>query len=92
MLYRSKETYIEISHKSISKKTAIEVLLRKIYPQLSMENVIAFGDNYNDIEMLKAVGLGVAVSNANDEVLKVANKITDTNKNDGVAKLLKELF
>jgi hypothetical protein len=57
-----------------------------------MENVIAFGDNYNDIEMLKAVGLGVAVSNANDEVLKVANKITDTNKNDGVAKLLKELF
>ena len=92
MLYRSKETYIEISHKSISKKTAIEVLLSNIYPQLSMENVIAFGDNYNDIEMLKAVGLGVAVANANNEVLKIANKVTDTNKNDGVAKSLKELF
>ena len=92
MLYRSKETYIEISHKSISKKTAIEVLLNNLYPKLSMENVIAFGDNYNDVEMLKAVGLGVAVANANDEVLKIANKVTDTNKNDGVAKVLMELF
>jgi Cof subfamily protein (haloacid dehalogenase superfamily) len=92
MLYRSKETYIEISHKSISKKTAIEVLLSSIYTHLSMENIIAFGDNYNDIEMLKAVGLGVAVSNANDEVLKAAKKVTDTNKNDGVAKFLQQLF
>ena len=92
MLYRSKETYIEISHKAISKKTAIDVLLQHIYPTLSMENVVAFGDNYNDIEMLKAVGLGVAVANANDEVLKVANTVTDTNKNDGVAKILESLF
>ena len=92
MLYRSKNTYIEISHKSISKKTAIELLLQQLYPELSMENVIAFGDNYNDIEMLKSVGLGVVVANANDEVLKIANKVTDTNKNDGVAKVLQELF
>ena len=92
MLYRSKPTYIEISHKSISKKTAIEVLLKKCYPTLSMNNVVAFGDNYNDIEMLKSVGLGVAVSNANDEVLAIADKITDTNKNDGVAKIIEELF
>ncbi len=57
-----------------------------------MKNVIAFGDNYNDIEMLKSVGLGVAVANAIDEVLQIANKITDTNKNDGVAKVIQELF
>ncbi|SDW18658.1 hypothetical protein SAMN05444411_101239 [Lutibacter oricola] len=92
MLYRSKPTYIEISHSAISKKTAIEMLLEQNYPHLEMENVMAFGDNYNDIEMLKAVGLGVAVSNANNEVLAVANKVTDTNKNDGVAKVIKELF
>ena len=42
--------------------------------------------------MLKAVGLGVAVANANDKVLKIANRVTDTNKNDGVAKVLQELF
>ena len=92
MLYRSKPTYIEISHNSISKKTAIEVLLKKCYPSVSMNEVVAFGDNYNDIEMLKAVGLGVAVSNANKEVLAIADKITDANKNDGVAKMIKKLF
>ena len=92
MLYRSKETYIEISHKNISKKTAIDVVLEHCYPSLSMANVVAFGDNYNDIEMLKAVGLGVAVGNANYDVLKVAKVITDTNINDGVAKAIKEYF
>ncbi|SNR41995.1 hypothetical protein SAMN06265371_102463 [Lutibacter agarilyticus] len=90
MLYRSKDTYIEISHKDISKKTAIEVLLKNYYTDFSMEKVIAFGDNYNDIEMLKAVGLGVAVANANEEVLQIADAVTDTNKNDGVAKAIKE--
>lgn len=92
MLYRSKPTYIEISHISVSKKTAIEVLLKHCYPNILIKNVLAFGDNYNDIEMLKSVGLGVAVANAIDEVLQIANKITDTNKNDGVAKVIQELF
>lgn len=92
ILYRSKSTYIEISHCSVSKKTAIEVLLKHCYPKLSMKNIVAFGDNYNDLEMLKAVGLGVAVANAIEEVLQIANKITDTNKNNGVAKTIQELF
>lgn len=92
ILYRSKPTYIEISHSSVSKKTAIEVLLISCYTNISMKNIVAFGDNYNDIEMLKAVGLGVAVANANEEVLQIADKITDTNKNDGVAKTILELF
>ncbi len=92
MLYRSKPTYIEISHISVSKKTAIEVLLNSYYTNISMENIVAFGDNYNDIEMLKAVGLGVAVANAIEEVLQIADKITDTNKNNGVAKTIQELF
>jgi Cof subfamily protein (haloacid dehalogenase superfamily) len=91
-LYRSKPTYIEISHCSVSKKTAIEVLLKNCYPTLSMKNIVAFGDNYNDIEMLKAVGLGVAVANAIEEVQQIADKITDTNKNNGVAKTIQELF
>ena len=91
-LYRSKSTYIEISHIAISKKTAIEVILKNSYSTILIKNVVAFGDNYNDIEMLKAVGLGVAVSNANEEVLSIADKITDSNINDGVAKAIQELF
>ena len=91
-LYRSKSTYIEISHRSISKKTAIETLINICYPHIAMHEVVAFGDNYNDVEMLKSVGLGIAVANANEAVLKIAKRVTDTNKNDGVAKALSDLF
>ena len=69
MLYRSKPTYIEISHKTISKKTAIEVLLKNCYQNIEMKDIVAFGDNYNDIEMLQSVGLGVAMENSQKEVL-----------------------
>lgn len=87
-LYRSKDTYIEIANKNISKLTGIQELLACKYPKLSLDNCIAFGDNYNDIEMLKAVKLGIAVANAKEEVLLIANVITDHNKKDGVAKAI----
>ena len=57
-----------------------------------MKNVVAFGDNYNDIEMLQSVGLGVAMANSQKEVLDIADTITDSNINDGVAKSLAKLF
>ena len=89
-LYRSKDTYIEIANKEISKLTGIKTLLQNSYDALSLENCIAFGDNYNDIEMLKAVKMGVAVKNAKEEVLAIANDISDTNHNDGVAKAIEK--
>ncbi|MEN8186869.1 MAG: HAD family hydrolase [Bacteroidota bacterium] len=90
--YRSKPTYLEISHRDISKKTAIEQLLDQKYPELSINNVLAFGDNYNDIEMLKSVGLGVAVQNSKKEVLQAANQITDSNIEDGVANFIENII
>lgn len=89
--YRSKPTYLEISHKSISKKTAIEKLLLYKYRTLGLKNVLAFGDNYNDIEMLKAVGIGVAVENSKKEVLEIADYKTSSNIDDGVAIYLKNI-
>lgn len=86
-LYRSKPTYIEIANKHISKLTSINYLLESHF-SCSLENCVAFGDNYNDMEMLQAVGLGIAVGNAKPEVLEIAHQITDTGKNDGVAKAL----
>lgn len=91
-LYRSKNTYIEISHKSISKKTAIATLLEACFPECTMEDVVAFGDNYNDIEMLKAAGLGVAMGNAKEEVIVIADSVTESNKHDGVAIALSGIF
>ena len=87
-LYRSKPTYIEIAHKSISKLTAIELLLNTHY-KISLKDTVAFGDNYNDIAMLKAVGIGVAVANAKPETLKVADVVTLSSKEDGVATYIK---
>ncbi len=87
-LYRSKSTYIEIAHKSISKLTAIEILLNTHF-KIPISDVVAFGDNYNDIEMLKAVGTGVAVGNAKPETIKVSNSITLPGKEDGVAIYIK---
>lgn len=88
-LYRSKPTYIEIAHKSISKHTAVEMLL-STYFNIPIEDAVAFGDNYNDIAMLKAVGTGIAVANAKPEVLQIANAITLSGKEDGVANYIKE--
>ncbi len=90
--YRSKATYLEISPRNISKKTAIDLLLRLKYPTIGLENVIAFGDNYNDLEMLKSVGVGVAVENAIPEVLAIAKNKTLSNKEDGVAVFLEQYF
>jgi Cof subfamily protein (haloacid dehalogenase superfamily) len=90
-LYRSKPTYLEIANKEISKLTAIKFLLKNHY-DLTPEQTIAFGDNYNDVEMIKGVGMGVAVGNARKEVLEVANIVTQSGTEDGVANSLKELF
>lgn len=89
-IYRSKSTYIEIAPSSISKKTAINFVLQKLYPSLTINDAVAFGDNYNDIEMLEAVGKGVAVANAREEVKAVANYKTDKGTEDGVANFIKK--
>jgi len=81
-LYRSNDTLIEIAPKSVSKLTAIKSLLEE---NESLSDVIAFGDNYNDIEMLEDCGYGVAVGNAREEVKAIADSTTLPNYEDGVA-------
>lgn len=90
-LYRSKPTYLEIASKEVSKLSAIRILLDQHF-HYSLKESIAFGDNYNDYEMLKAVGRGIAVGNAKPEILEIANEITHHGKEDGVARSLQKLF
>lgn len=90
-LYRSKDTYLEIANKEVSKLTAIKKLLDSHF-NLTLKESIAFGDNYNDFEMLKAAGLGIAVGNAKPEILEIAGEITKHGKEDGVAISLQQLF
>lgn len=92
VLYRSKDTYIEIAHRSISKLTAINTLIDHKYPNTELNNIVAFGDNYNDIDMLSKVGLGVAVENSKQALKQIADAFTDSNINDGVANYINKLF
>lgn len=89
-LYRSKGTYTEITPKGTSKEVALRKLLEHRFPEIGMENVVAFGDNYNDTQMLAAVGYGVAVANGREVVKNAARFITSHHKEDGVAKWLKD--
>ncbi|EAQ99857.1 Cof-type HAD-IIB family hydrolase [Maribacter sp. HTCC2170] len=88
-VYRSNDTLIEVTPKAISKLAAIKKLLDDNY---SLKDVIAFGDNYNDAQMLEQVDCGVAVKNAREEVKKIADHITLPNTEDGVAHFLKLHF
>ncbi|MDA3978290.1 pyridoxal phosphatase [Gallibacterium sp. AGMB14963] len=54
------------------------------------EQVIAFGDNHNDTSMLTAVGLGVTMGNAEEEVKQQAKLVTKSNDDDGIAQVLAE--
>jgi Cof subfamily protein (haloacid dehalogenase superfamily) len=82
--------WYRFAHKNATKIYAINELLQ--YLHIDLNQVAAFGDDYNDIDMLKTCGYGIAVSNAIDEVLKVATHITSSNDKDGVAKFIKENF
>jgi Cof subfamily protein (haloacid dehalogenase superfamily) len=90
MPYRSKDTYLEITPKSVSKADGVKAVLSKL--ELSLDEAIAFGDNYNDIDMLKAVGTGYAMENAPSTVKQYAKHIAPANTNNGVAQVLLELM
>lgn len=89
-IYRSKDTYLEINAKAISKEKSLAVIAR--YFDIQADRIVAFGDNYNDIGMLSSAGLGVAVGNAKEVVKAAADRVTDENIFDGVAKCLEFIF
>lgn len=62
------------------------------YYQIPQERVVAFGDEDNDLEMLEFAGKGVAMGNGIDHVKAIANDVTLTNEEDGVAKYLNEFL
>lgn len=73
----------QISHKECSKINAIKSIAKIL--RYELEDIIAFGDDYNDSKMLMECGTGVAMGNAPDDIKKLANIIAATNDDDGVA-------
>lgn len=81
--------YTEISAKNVDKWDAIEKLAQKL--DIKSEEIIAIGDNINDKKMIEKAGVGVTMEGSSPEVIKVANLVTTSNNNEGVANALKKL-
>ncbi|MBV8823341.1 MAG: HAD family phosphatase [Ktedonobacteraceae bacterium] len=71
---------------SCSKANAVRALAQSL--NIALENVMAIGDNNNDIKMLQEVGWGVAMGHANEAVKAAAKAITSSNTEDGVAQAI----
>lgn len=77
---------LELNQSGVNKGSALLALARRL--GIRREEIMACGDSYNDIPMLRAAGTGVAVANAAPEVLAAACAHTDSNDGDGVAKAI----
>lgn len=87
-IFRSEPFFMELTPPGIDKAKSLERLLE--LTGLKREELIACGDGFNDVSMIKYAGLGVAMSNAQPAVKEVADEITLTNDEDGVALIVEK--
>lgn len=85
---RTGDGIIELNSTNASKGNALYILCEKLGIQL--ENVLAIGDNENDISMLQAAGISAAMENAEDDVKQAAKFVARNNEEDGAAHFLEE--
>lgn len=84
------EEYLFINYKGIGKAHGVQKLCDSF--GISPSEVIAFGDEKNDLDMLQYVGLGIAMGNADESVKAVAKDVTLSNDDNGVAVALEKLI
>lgn len=83
-LTTSVATFFEATNASVNKGTAVRYLAEELLG-LHIDNVMAIGDNFNDVEMLESVGLGVAMGNAPEGVQAIARWVAPSVEEDGAA-------
>ncbi|WP_370417486.1 sugar-phosphatase [Pantoea vagans] len=88
-ILKSAPYYLEILDRRVNKGQGVRMLAEKL--GLKQEEVMAIGDQENDLAMIEYAGTGVAMGNAIDSVKKIAQFITKTNMEDGVAHAIEEL-
>lgn len=83
---------IDILPFGVNKKIGLKTLVES-FPNLSLTDVVAFGDTSNDVEMLQAVGIGYAMKNATPDLLAVADQVTEKDNNhEGLLNEIENLF
>lgn len=82
--------FYELFNRGVAKEKAIEFIAN--YYGIKLSEIVFIGDNYNDLEVMKIVGLPVAMGNSPDEVKKVAKMIVPSNEENGVAIALEKII
>lgn len=88
--FTSRGTLGEVISSHTSKAAGLAILLARW--SMSLRDVVAFGDDTPDIEMLHECGMGIAMANAASEVKSAADRLTLSNDEDGVAAVLEEMI
>ncbi|XMB85224.1 Cof-type HAD-IIB family hydrolase [Mycoplasmatota bacterium WC44] len=96
-LYKEKLTFyfsfphfVEIVNKEANKRNALEFLANKY--NIRQEEIIAIGDNFNDLDMIEYAGLGIAMGNAPHYLKEAADFVTHSNDDDGVNYILEKFI
>ena len=87
---RSLPYFCEILHPNSWKDKGLAWICEQL--KINQSETIAFGNGYNDLQMIEWVEMGVAVKNSVPEVINVANKLAPSIENDGVASVLEEFL
>lgn len=81
---------LEVMNKGVTKGNAVRILAQMY--GINREEIIAIGDNENDISMIEYAGLGIAMGNAEESLKRVANHITGDYQEDGVAEAIEQFI
>lgn len=82
--------WVDITNKNVNKGTGLQILLDKY--NFSPENLMAFGDYLNDLEMLMLAGYSYAVDNAHDDLKAVAHEIIENHNDNAVVNKILEMI
>lgn len=89
-VFRSEDFFLEVVPCGIDKANSLGMLHRHL--SVEREEIVCCGDGYNDISMIEYAGLGVAMANAKEEVRQVADFVTLSNDEDGIAHVVNTFF
>lgn len=89
-IYRSAPFFVEIMARGIDKAASLDRLVK--YMGIKREEVIAFGDGYNDLSMIEYAGMGVSMANGVDKLKEKADFVTLSNDEDGIAYALEKFL
>lgn len=89
-VYRSEPFFLEILPKNVNKATALEQLIGIL--GVNREELMTFGDSYNDLTMIQYAGFGVAMGNAKDVIKENADYIAPSNDEDGIVEVINKFI